>query len=197
MNMNRLFLPLLMCIVSIHLLAQKNEIKVMYSPISLQRMDGNGKDLDGLSAKYTGAFLIDYNRYISPRLKLGVNLTYDHAQVSGIKTDGYINPHPPYDWVSTTYKQSNKEGWLFFGPQLGYEYLQKDNFRMGSLVGVSLVLINRDDVVEGSSTDKETEVNFFFHAEVVNFTWGKNHGLTGQLGYGHKGLVSLGYFVRW
>jgi hypothetical protein len=68
---------------------------------------------------------------------------------------------------------------------------------MGSLVGVSMVLINRDDEVKDAFTSKETEVNFFFHAEVVNFTWGRTHGLTGQLGYGHKGLVSVGYFVRW
>lgn len=62
---------------------------------------------------------------------------------------------------------------------------------------LSLVLINRDNEIEDAFTSKETEVNFFFHAEVVNFTWGKTHGLTGQLGYGHKGLVSVGYFVRW
>lgn len=62
---------------------------------------------------------------------------------------------------------------------------------------LSLVLINRDNEIEDAFTSKETEVNFFFHAEVVNFTWGKTHGLTGQLGYGHKGLISVGYFVRW
>ena len=62
---------------------------------------------------------------------------------------------------------------------------------------LSLVLINRDNEIEDAFTSKETEVNFFFHAEVVNFTWGRTHGLTGQLGYGHKGLVSVGYFVRW
>ena len=62
---------------------------------------------------------------------------------------------------------------------------------------LSLVLINRDNEIEDAFTSKETEVNFFFHAEVVNFTWGKTHGLTGQLGYGHKGLVSVGCFVRW
>ena len=188
---------LLISLISINLFAQKNEIKVMYSPLSLQRMDGWGKDLDGLDAKYMGTFMIDYNRYVKPRLKVGINVAYDHEKVTGTKTETIRNPHPPFDLITTTYKQSNKEGWLFFGPQVGYEYIQKDNFRMGSLVGVSMVLINRDDEVKDAFTSKETEVNFFFHAEVVNFTWGKTHGLTGQLGYGHKGLVSVGYFVRW
>jgi|SRR5690554_4898140 len=197
MKMRRWFSLLLFCILSVSAFAQKNEIKVMYSPVSLHRMDNWGRDLDGLNAKYRGAFMAEYNRYVKPRLKLGVNITYDHKNVSGTKTDGYINPHPPYDWISTTYQQINKEGWLFFGPQVGYEYIQKENFRMGSLVGVSMVLINNEDTIEGVYTDKWTDMNFFFHAEVINFTWGKNYGLTGQLGYGHKGLVSFGGFMRW
>ena len=195
--MHKWFFFLLFIPLSFSTFAQKNELKVMYSPISLTRIDNWGRDLDGLSANYTGAFMIDYNRYVKPRLKLGVNIVYDQEKVSGTKTGGYMNPHPPYDWITTTTVQTNKEGWLFFGPQLGYEYIQKENFRMGSLVGVSMVLINKEDNVENAFTSKDTDVNFFFHAEVINFTWGKNYGLTGQLGFGHKGLVSLGGFVRW
>ena len=188
---------LLFILMSLSTFAQKNEVKVMYSPLSLTRVDNWGRELDGLSENYTGAFMIDYNRYVKPRLKLGVNIAYDQEKVSGTKTGGYMNPNPPYDWITTTTKQINKEGWFFFGPQVGYEYIQKENFRMGSLVGVSMVLINKEDIVKDAFTSKETDVNFFFHAEVINFTWGKNYGLTGQLGFGHKGLVSLGGFVRW
>ena len=197
MKMHKWFFFLIFIPLSFSSFAQKNEMKIMYSPISLTRIDNWGRDLDGLSANYTGAFMIDYNRYVKPRLKLGVNIVYDQEKVSGTKTGGYMNPHPPYDWITTTTVQTNKEGWLFFGPQLGYEYIQKENFRMGSLVGVSMVLINKEDNVENAFTSKDTDVNFFFHAEVINFTWGKNYGLTGQLGFGHKGLVSLGGFVRW
>lgn len=188
---------LLFILLSLSTFAQKNEVKVMYSPVSLHQMDDWGRELDGLNAKYSGAFMLDYNRYLKPRFKVGINITYDHKKLSGTKTDGYINPHPPYDWISTTIKQTNKESWFFFGPQVGYEYLQKENFRMGSLVGVSLVLKNNDNTVEEQFRDKWTDINFFFHAEVINFTWGTNYGLTGQLGYGHKGLISVGGFVRW
>ena len=80
---------------------------------------------------------------------------------------------------------------------MGYEYIQKENFRMGSLLGISMALINKEDIVEDAFTNKYTDVNFFFHAEVINFTWGKNYGLTGQLGFGHKGVASVGGFVRW
>lgn len=203
MKISNLLLSLLACLVSIGAFAQKNEIKIMYSPLSLQRVDNWGRDLDGLSGKYTGAFMLDYNRYMTSRIKLGVNIGYDNKKISG-KSFGVIrNPHFPFDFIETFYDQSNKEGWLFFGPQLGYDYIQKDNFRLGSLVGISMVLINREDIIT-SETDivntirtTETDTNFFFHVELLNFTWGRTNGLTGQLGYGHKGLVSLGYFFRW
>lgn len=194
--MNKYTFSLLFSLLSISAFAQKNEIKVMYSPVSLQRMDSWGRDFDDLSARYTGAFIIDYNRYLNPRLKLGVNVTYDQKIISGTKSTLSRNPNPPYDYITTTYKQSNKSGWLFFGPQLGYEYIQMENFCMGSLLGVSMVLINYEDKVAYMKTT-ETDINFLFHAEIINFTWGKTNGITGQLGCGHKGLVSLGYFFRW
>ncbi len=205
MKMQKGFSLLLFCLFSVTVFAQKNEVKVMYSPISLQRIDNWGRDLDGLSANYTGAFMAEYNRYVKPRLKIGINIAYDHENVSGTKTGSYRNPHPPYDWITTTIKQTNKEGWFFFGPQVGYEYIQKENFRMGSLVGASMVLITTKDIVgpltEQESdkiiSEKDTKMNFFFHAEIINFTWGKDYGLTGQLGFGHKGLLSVGGFVRW
>lgn len=189
-------LLLLISLLSINSFAQKNEIKAMYSPLSLQRIDGWGRDFDYLSGKYTGAFMVEYNRYMKPRLKLGVSVGYDQKTLAGTRTDVFINQHPPYGTTTTTIHQTNKEAWLFFGPQLGYDYIQKDNFRLGSLVGVYLVLTNYEDIVD-SRISKGTDLDLFFHAEVVNFTWGKTNGLTGQLGYGNKGLFSLGYFVRW
>lgn len=203
--MQKWFSILLFCLFSVTAFAQKNEVKVMYSPISPTRINNWGKNLDGLSAKYTGAIMIDYNRYIKPRLKLGVNIAYDQVKASGTKNGGFINPHPPYDWITTTTTQTNKEGWFIFGPQVGYEYIQKENFRMGSLVGASMVLITTKDIVDPLMeqesdkiiSEKDTKMNFFFHAEVINFTWGKNYGLTGQLGFGHKGVASIGGFVRW
>lgn len=116
MKISNLLLSLLTCLLSIGAFAQKNEIKVMYSPISLQRVDSWGRDLDGLSAKYTGAFMLDYNRYVKPRLKLGVNIACDQAKESGTKSEIGRNPHFPYDFIETFHDESNKEGWLSYRP---------------------------------------------------------------------------------
>lgn len=194
--MYKVIFPLLVSLFTISAGAQENEIKVMYSPVPIHRMDDWSRDLDGLTARYTGAFVIDYNRYLNPRLKLGFNVTYDQVNEAGTKTDTYRRPDFPYDYITTTYEHSNRESMLFFGPQLGYDYIHKDNFRLGSLFGISLVVINWEDVVDSRIMSEGTKMNVFFHAELINFTWGKTNGLTGQLGYGHKGLISLGYFFR-
>ena len=104
MKMQKRFCFLLFYLLSVVAFAQKNEVKVMYSPVSLLRVDNWGRDI------------VD--------------------SLTGQESDNIIN-------------------------------------------------------------EKDTKINLFFHAEVINFTWGKNYGLTGQVGFGHKGLVSLGGFVKW
>lgn len=195
--MNKYFFTLLISLLSISAFSQENEIKVMYSPVSLKRIDDWGKNHDDLTANYTGAFIIDYNRYLNSRLKLGVSVTYEQGKVAWNETTGRFYPGPPYNYITTTSQHSDKAGWLFFGPQLGFDYIQKDNFRLGSLVGVSIVLDNYENNLDSRVISKGTDVNLFFHTELINFTWGKTNGLTGQLGFGHKGLVSIGYFIRW
>lgn len=199
--MNKHIFSLLIGLLTVSgVFAQKNEIKAMYSPVSFQRIDSWGRNRDVLTTKYIGGFMIDYNRYLNSRLKLGVNVTYDQKKTTGKRTESYIKPYPSHGYYTTTYQLSDKSEWFFVGPQLGYDYIEKQNFRLGSLVGVSMVL----DRFEATQSSKNSQVklkgihaNLFFHAEVINFTWGRTNGLTGQLGFGHKGLVSIGYFIRW
>jgi len=197
MKANRFLITLLISGLSILVSAQKSEIKLMYSPLSLIKIGDMGSNLDNLTSSYTGAFMIDYNRYLKPRLKLGINVTYDQGQVSGTTTDSYALQDPPYGIITTTYHDTHEESNLFFGPQISYEYIQKENFRMGSLVGLSMVLVNWEGTRDSRIMTKGTDITVFFHAELINFTLGNRMGLTGQLGYGHKGIVSLGYFCRW
>jgi len=197
MKANRFFIALLISGLSIYAAAQKSEIKLMYSPLSLIQIGDMGSNLEDPTSNYTGAFIMDYNRYLKPRLKLGINVTYEQGRVSGTTTDSYIRQEPPYDIITFTYHDTDEERHLFFGPQLSYEYIQKDNFRMGSLVGLSMVLNNWVGTRDSQIMIKTTDITVFFHAELINFTWGNKMGLTGQLGYGHKGIVSLGFFSRW
>jgi hypothetical protein len=197
MKANRFLLTFFICGLSLFVAAQKSEIKLMYSPLSLIQTGEMGSNLDNLTSNYTGAFMIDYNRYLKPRIKIGINVTYDQGQVSGTTTQTYRRQEPPYDIITTIYHDAEKDSYLFFGPQISIEYIQKDNFHLGSLVGLSMVLYNWEGTRDSRIMTKGTDVNVFFHAELINFTLGNRIGLTGQLGYGQKGIVSLGFFCRW
>lgn len=198
---------LILCLILVStftIRAQKNELKVMYSPISLLRMDSwnndNGVSVGSLlneKTKHQGTFMIDYNYRIGKRLKAGVNLTYDYRKTETKSSDQYTPPWPNNDQLITTNSRNiSKDTWLMFGPQVGYEYLQKENFTLGSLVGLSFVWDT--EKVSGTLINSESSnLDFFFHVEAINFTWGEHHGLTGQLGFGHKGLISIGYFLNW
>lgn len=197
MKADRTFLTIIISLLSIFVSAQKSEIKLMYSSLSLIQISDMGSNLEDPTSNYTGAFMIDYNRYVKPRLKLGINVTYEQGRVSGTTTDSYIRQEPPYDIITFTYHDTDEERHLFFGPQISYDYIQKDNFRMGSLAGLSLVFVNWEGTRDSRIMTRGTDLAVFFHAELLNFTLGNRMGLTGQLGYGHKGIVSLGYFCRW
>ena len=49
MKMQKRFCFLLFYLLSVVAFAQKNEVKVMYSPVSLLRVDNWGRDFDGLN----------------------------------------------------------------------------------------------------------------------------------------------------
>ena len=34
-----------------------------------------------------------------------------------------------------------------------------------------------------------------YHLNLIGFKWGQRHGLTGQLGFGYKAALNLGYFI--
>jgi hypothetical protein len=203
--MNKLIFTLLLVIVLAHTAtAQKSELKIMYSPISLLKMDtwdsGSGAAIPNLleeNINYSGAFIIDYNYCVSKRLKVGGNITYDYRKTDKSGTYSYPLPWPNNDQsVTENIRDITKDYWLMFGPQLGYDYIRNEKFSLGSLVGLSFVW-NTEKINGSIINSKTSQLDFFFHVEALNFLWGKKHGLTGQLGFGHKGLVSLGYFFKW
>lgn len=133
---------------------------------------------------------------LSENLKIGGNITYDYRKTDKSGTYSFPMTWPDYgSSVTESVRDITKDYYLMFGPQLGYDYIRNEKFSLGSLVGLSFVW--NTEKTNGIVNTKTSQLDFFFHVEALNFSWGKKHGLTGQLGFGHKGLVSVGYFVRW
>lgn len=180
---------------TINLNAQKNTFKISYSPIQLLKMDKEWIHSHNYeNSNYSGAFTIDYHRFFNQNLHIGVSVTYETASYDGTLSGQYQPPYPDHNKTySYSYVLSQEIRYFYIGPQVGYYYINKDNFRLGS--GISIVLLHNTsiDTLEFHK-NKTSKINFFGHVELISFTLGKTHGLTGQLGFGHKGLFSLGYF---
>ena len=200
------FISLLFTVLTTN--AQKHELKLRYSPISLTRLDtwnggggAYGGTLDHSSKKHPGAIELDYDYLISPKIMIGFNATYDARKItnkshSSYSTGNNYNGYGGDNYVTDYYKTTSKDRWLMVGPQFSYYYIRNEKFSLGSGAGISLVW-NSEEITVNSASGTSNDVDVFFHVEAINFTFGKTNGLTGQIGFGHKGLISLGYFVRW
>ncbi len=182
-------------IIALHLNAQKNTLQLTYSPVPLLKMDKewlHSHNYD--NSNYSGAFTIDYYRTINKHLKIGLSATYETASYDKTISGQYQPPYPNHNnIISTTYTVDEKYRYFYFGPQLSYNYINTDKFKLGS--GISLVLLHNTSITTIEfHEDKSSKIDAFAHLELLSFTWGKTNGLTGQLGFGHKGLFSLGYF---
>jgi len=176
------------------LYSQKHEFKLSHSIISLMRVDqkwARSNYYDDYS--FSGSFFIDYNYYLKPKLYIGTALGYEagkkevnikHSYSTGLNSR-----------VSDEYNQVDKDRYIYVAPQIGYNYINNDKFRLGSAIGLSLVF-NRQITEIDDQVNEYNDVDAFFQIEVLSFTWGRTNGLTGQLGFGHKGVLSLGYFIN-
>ncbi len=182
---------LLFCSLTAFSQDKKHLIKVMYSPFSMMQQ---AKWLNNdIYHDKSGTFTIEYNYFFKDRWKLGACISYEQGNDLCFGTYEYRIDDYHSKMIEEQYNRNNY--WWSFTPQIGYEYFRTDNFRMGSAIGVSFIY-NRKSVNNKWFLDKEYALDVWGHIELVNFTWGKTHGLTGQVGFGMKGVVSIGYFVK-
>ncbi len=188
--MKRLILVALIFLVALNSYGQKYELSVSYSPLSPYGVE---KMIDGKApgqSKYfvLGAINGDYYAYLNDWLKLGVNVMYDRAYAEGVAYVGYW-----FSYGHDEFEYSATKSVLVFSPQIDFEYLRHPKFRMSSglAVGYAIEQLSNNSYVNGDYADGVT-----FHLNLVSFRWGKKSGLTGNFGVGYKGLLSLGYFVR-
>ncbi|WP_430816844.1 hypothetical protein [Carboxylicivirga sp. RSCT41] len=192
--MKKALFIVLLGVMHLHLVAQKDEISVTYSPLSLYRLEkwveGTGNDQHNY--KVLGAFNLNYYRYINSWLKLGVNVMYDYASVEGSGSPYYYTPYSVSSLANLTYKSSKHA--FVVAPQIDFEYLNHPKFKLSS--GMSLGYANENFTTTGGINTNVDIDGVTVHFNFVSFRWGQKHGLCGSLGAGYKGILNVGYFVR-
>lgn len=189
--MKRFILAALILLGALNSYCQKYELSIFYSPLSIYGIE---KMIDGKEPRQSkyfvmGAINADYYSYLNDWLKLGVNVMYDRAHVEGVAYVGYS-----YNYEQDEFEYSATKSALVFAPQIDFEYLRHPKFRISSglAVGYAIERYSNKAYVSGDfHADGLT-----FHLNLVSFRWGQKSGLTGNFGAGYKGVLSLGYFVR-
>lgn len=188
--MKKISLLVALFIVSASSIAQKEEISVTYSPVSLYRVEKwDYGSYEGQSKYFVlGAINLEYNRYLNDWLKLGINIMYDKAVTEGINTYYYL----PYEQGSNEYRSTKCA--FVIAPQIDFEYLRNPKLKLYS--GLNIGYANEKINSEGGLNHSVDIDGITFHINLLGFRWGEKQGLTGNLGAGYKGLINLGYFIR-
>ncbi|WP_439185178.1 hypothetical protein [Carboxylicivirga taeanensis] len=183
-------LLLLFCCAFLRTEAQTTELSLTYSPLSLYQLE---KLVDGSfegQSKYfvLGAFNMEYSSYLNNWLKLGINLMYDKTVSEG-SIPFYYSPlsvkNPEY--------RSTKSAFII-APVLDFEYLRHPKFKLSS--GLSIGYGYERIRNEGGLNQSMNINGLTFQINLLGFRWGQQQGLTGNIGFGYKGAINLGYFIR-
>lgn len=171
--------------------AQKHEISINYSPLSIYQLEKmvEGTSPDQHNYKVLGAINIDYYRYMNSWLKIGFSLMYDQASIEGYGTSGY---YIPSSLTNEPYKSSKRA--IVISPQIDFEYLRNNKFKLSS--GIAIGYGTEHFSTEGGINYNADLDGFTFHINLISFRLGTKHGLCGSIGAGYKGFANLGYFVR-
>ncbi len=187
--MKKIMLLAICCQALINSYGQNEEISITYSPVSLYRLekwvDGSYEGQD----KYfvLGAFNLEYNRYLNQWFKLGINLMYDKSVSEGNTSYYYSLSNTNFDYRST-------KSAFVIAPQIDFEYLRHPAFKLSSGLSIGYGIERFKN--EGGLNYSVNLDGLTYHINLLSFRWGKKQGLTGNIGLGYKGLINLGYFIR-
>lgn len=77
-----------------------------------------------------------------------------------------------------------------------FNYVNKDFFKVYALLGGGALFINQKYSPVNGSNNRETNVNFDFQITPVGAKIGRNIGFYAELGFGYKGIISSGLFIK-
>ncbi|TAJ12848.1 hypothetical protein DMA11_10960 [Marinilabiliaceae bacterium JC017] len=195
MTKRLLLLALLVNGVYVSVFAQR-EIILQVSPYGFNYTDYEVNwDKNTFSSKFYGAWTLEYNQYVNDWWKVGGDFVIDYARHEHRDNPAYYDGSHFYGSYS---HMKTKQLFWGLGISNDFEFLRHPAFRLGS--GISLAYWSenyRTEFVEGDYPDHKYDIEGIgFHIKLLGFTWGRKHGLTGQMGMGYKGILSLGYFYR-
>jgi len=171
--------------------AQKQELSVSYSPLSIYRLEKiiEGKESYEDNYHVLGAFNLNYLYHFNGWFKAGVNIMYDRASKDGIANNYILETMNDPALITRVTKQA-----FVLAPELDFQYLNHPKFKLSSSLSIGYAFEFFEQ--QGYYNSNYGIEGLTYHLNLIGFKWGQKHGLTGQLGFGYKGAINLGYFIR-
>ena len=140
---------------------------------------GSGTELENKQS--LGEFRAGYAYYPTERVSVGATVsilqTTSDAVRSGTSSGEY----------TTRY--------LTFAAEGTYNYLTRESFRLYGLIGAGVTNLNASYTGQGQN-ERDNANAFNFHVSPIGAAFGRQFGGTAEVGFGYRGIVSLGLFYK-
>ncbi|MBS2097583.1 hypothetical protein [Carboxylicivirga linearis] len=189
--MKHIFIVAFLCLSILGVKAQKQELSVSYSPLSIYRFEKIFEGTEAYEDNYhvLGAFNLNYLYHFNSWFKAGVNIMYDRASKDGISSYYTLETMDDPAFKTRVTKQA-----FILAPEFDFQYLNHPKLKLSSSLSVGYAFEFFEQ--EGYYNSNYGMEGLTYHLNLIGFKWGQKHGLTGQIGFGYKGALNLGYFIR-
>lgn len=136
-----------------------------------------GSDADLENRRSVGEFRVGYAYHPIERVSVGATFSYLQTIADAV-TDGT---------VTGDYKSQ----YLTFAAEGTFYYLSRENIRLYGLLGAGLTNLSSDY----RGNDRNANV-FNLHVTPIGIAFGNRFGGTAEIGFGYRGVFSLGLFYK-
>lgn len=145
-----------------------------------------GADQVSTNSQSIGVFSFGYNRFVSNKIKLGLNTNFTSYHNTQDYTKNGVTTHQA-KWTDN-----------FWSIMIGgdFHYVKKDNLTMYSGIAVGACFISSD---AGSGLDGESIPNstqFAFQINAFGIRVGRAFGFFAEAGFGYNSMLTAGFNVR-
>ncbi len=132
--------------------------------------------------KWSGNLIASYK--FTPTSRLGLGITYAHTRNTAI-----INIYDVPSGKATT-------NYHTLAAEVQYNYISREYFRLYSGVGAGITSYTEKYKPNSGNTEKNTAGHFNFQISAIGIKFGNRIGAMAEVGFGYKGLINAGLFVR-
>lgn len=145
-------------------------------------ISGINPNIDSFNEKYYGPYYVGYRYSIANRVSIGLMFIYDFTKADA--KDGEVKVGK----FNNTYYTGVLE--------LDFKYINTDNFKLYSLIGGGATIYHQK-YSEIGGTKHVNSINFAnFQFTPIGIKFGDRFGGYLEAGFGYKGILSAGLFLR-